>query len=75
MVRQSVENSVGLLDEHKTQSPQEVVKIDIQIINILHVAFLLGQVNHTMDNLCIFVDVLCVALQLVQKGEFPTMST
>lgn len=65
MVRQSVENSIGLRDEHKTQSVQEVVKSDIQIINILHVAFLLGQVNLTMDNLCIFANMFCMVIKPV----------
>lgn len=36
-----------------------MAKFDIQIINILHVEFSLGQGYHMMDNLYIFADVAC----------------
>lgn len=37
-----------------------MAKFDIQIINILHVEFSLGQGYHMMDNLYIFADVACM---------------
>lgn len=51
-----------------------MAKFDIQIINILHVEFSLGQGYHMMDNLYIFADVACMEVKPVHGTKFTAIS-